>query len=80
VEAKIKLITNRIAELHDLLQQGKGDPRWIRSMLEINEKILGKLYGGEDIIFYPPTKTIEVPRDFFLTPSQVIEPFLNMLN
>lgn len=82
MDDKIIIIMRRISELQGFLREGRGDPKWIRSMIEINEKILTRLNAGEDIRFYKISESIEDqdPSGFFLPTIKTLNNFLDVMN
>lgn len=51
-EEKLKIVMDRLAELHALIEEGGGDHKFLYSMLQLNEQILDLLMRGEEIRFY----------------------------
>lgn len=83
---KIELITNRIEELKGLIAMAilKNSPelRLLKHSLMINQKILYLLQLGHDISFYKISESYNTldPSGFFLSPTEITNPFLSVMN
>lgn len=83
---KIKLITNRIEEIEFLIgkeiARGSSDIRLLKHSLMINQKILFLMKNGLDVTFYKISESYQSldPSGFFLSTTEITNPFLSVLN
>ena len=64
---------NRISELRGFLTEQRGDPKFIRHMIEVNEDILTLLTHGKEVRFYKVLEIDEIKpskKKVFFCPSK----------
>lgn len=83
---KISLITKRIEELEGLIAtailRNSPELRLLKHSLMINQRILYLLQIGHEISFYKISDSYNTldPSGFFLSPTEITNPFLSVMN